>query len=131
MYILISKIGINGACLVSAIAFGMYHWFSYEMFGRGVIPMTHVFLLTSAGGWMFAYTFAKTRSILAPLGLHFGWIVMSIVVFSAGPLGDSLFIVEGEAQELGGWEQLLFFLWQTVIIPGGVTWYLVRRYREQ
>ena len=130
LYILMRKIGVNWACLVSAIAFGIYHWFSYNMFGRGIIPMAYVFLLTGAGGWMFAYTFAKTRSILAPLGLHFGWIVMSIVVFSAGPLGDSLFIVEGEAQELGGWEQLLFFLWQTVIIPGGVTWYLVRRYRE-
>ena len=130
LYILMRKIGVNWACLVSAIAFGIYHWFSYNMFGRGVIPMAYVFLLTGAGGWMFAYTFAKTRSILAPLGLHFGWIVMSIVVFSAGPLGDSLFIVEGEAQELGGWEQLLFFLWQTVIIPGGVTWYLVKGYRD-
>lgn len=66
---------------------------------------------------MFAYAFARTKSIYAPLGLHFGWIVMSIVVLSEGPLGNSLFLIEGETIELGGWEQLLFFLWQTMIIP--------------
>ena len=77
---------------------------------------------------MFAYAFARTRSIYAPLGLHFGWIVISIVVFSEGPLGNSLFAIEGEAKELGGWEQLLFFLWQTVIIPVFISCYLVKRY---
>lgn len=129
LYILIKKIGINWACLVSAIAFGIYHWFSYQMFGRGIIPMAYVFLLTGAGGWMFAYAFAKTKSLFAPLGLHFGWIVVSIVVFSAGPLGNSLFKIDGEELELGGWEQLLFFLWQTLIIPGILTWYLLKKYK--
>ena len=128
LYVLIKRIGINWACIISAIAFGIYHWFSYQMFGRGMIPMMYVFLLTGAGGWMFAYAFARTRSIYAPLGLHFGWIVISIVVFSEGPLGNSLFAIEGEAKELGGWEQLLFFLWQTLIIPVFISWYLVKRY---
>lgn len=129
LFILIKKFGINWACIISAIAFGIYHWFSYQMFGRGLIPMIYVFLLTGAGGWMFAYAFAKTKSLYAPLGLHFGWIVVSIVVFSAGPLGNSLFVIDGEPVELGGWEQLLFFLWQAVIIPGIITWFLIKRYR--
>ncbi|MDY8135392.1 CPBP family intramembrane glutamic endopeptidase [Aquimarina sp. 2201CG5-10] len=130
LYLLIKKIGNNWACIISAIAFGIYHWFSYQMLGRGIVPMIYVFLLTGAGGWMFAYAFAKTKSLFTPLGLHFGWIVISIVLFSAGPLGNSLFIIEGEAVELGGWEQLLFFLLQAVIIPGIVTWYLVKKYRS-
>ncbi len=129
LYLLIKKIGVNWACIISSVAFGIYHWFSYEMFGRGFIPMAYVFLLTGAGGWMFAYAFAKTKSIYAPLGLHFGWIVMSIVVFSAGPLGDSLLVTDNEGVELGGWTQLLFFSLQTLIIPGIVTWYLVKKYR--
>lgn len=128
LYVLIKKIGANAACIISAIAFGIYHWFSYQMFGRGIIPMIYVFLLTGAGGWMFAYAFSKTKSLYAPLGLHLGWIVISIVVFSAGPLGNSIFVVEGETVELGGWQQLLFFLWQTVFIPVMVTWYLVKKY---
>lgn len=129
LYVLIKKLGVNWACIISAIAFGIYHWFSYQMFGRGLVPMIYVFLLTGAGGWMFAYAFAKTKSLYAPLGLHFGWIVISIVLFSAGPLGNSLFVIDGETAELGGWEQLLFFLWQTVIIPGFISWYLVKRYK--
>jgi membrane protease YdiL (CAAX protease family) len=129
LYLLIKKLGINWACIISAIAFGIYHWFSYDMFGRGLIPMLYVFLLTGAGGWMFAYAFAKTKSLYAPLGLHFGWIVVSIVVLSAGPLGNSLFVIDGEPVELGGWEQLLFFLWQAVIIPGIITWYLIKKHK--
>lgn len=128
LYLLIKKIGIKWGCILSAIVFGVYHWFSYQMFGRGIIPMIYVFLLTGAAGWMFAYAFSKTKSIYAPLGLHFGWIVISIVIFSDGPLGNSLFVIESEAIELGGWEQLLFFLWQTVFIPVLVTWYLDKRY---
>jgi len=65
---------------------------------------------------------------MPPLGLHFGWIVVSIVVFSVGPLGNQLLIPEGEAVELGGWTTLLFFLWQAAVTPGIVTWYLLKRY---
>lgn len=130
LYILIKRIGINWACIISAIVFGIYHWFSYQMFDRGLIPMIYVFLLTGAAGWMFAYAFAKTKSLFAPLGLHFGWIVVSIVVFSDGPLGNSLFVIDGKAIELGGCKQLLFFLWQTVMIPGMITWYLMNTYKE-
>lgn len=128
LYILIKKIGVIRACIMASIAFGIYHWFSYNMFGRGIIQMAYVFLVTGAGGWMFAYAFAKTKSLYAPLGLHFGWIVISIVFLSAGPLGDSLLVPDGEAIEMGGWPQLFFFLFQAVITPGIVTWYLVRRY---
>ena len=128
LYVLIKRLGITWACVISATAFGIYHWFSYDMFARGPIPMAYVFLLTGAAGWMFAYAFAKTKSIYAPMGLHFGWIVMSIVIFSDGPLGNSLLMPNTDGQELGGWEQLLFFSWQTLIIPCLITWYLVNKY---
>jgi len=128
LYILIKKMGIVKACILDAIAFGVYHWFSYEMFGGRIVPMIYVFLLTGASGWMFAFAFAKTKSLYASLGLHFGWIVVSIVIFSAGPLGNQLFIPEGEGIELGGWPTLIFFLWQAVVTPGIVIWYLQKRY---
>lgn len=130
LYLLIKRLGINWACLISASVFGIYHWFSYQMFDRGLIPMVYVFLLTGAGGFMFAYAFAKTKSLYAPLGLHFGWIAISIVVFSAGPLGNSLFIADNEGIDLNGVGQLLFFLWQTLIVPGLVIWYLIKKYRN-
>ncbi len=128
LYLLIKKLGVVKACILSSIAFGIYHWFSYDMLGGRIVPMIYVFLVTGAGGWMLAFAFAKTKSLYASYGLHFGWIVMSIVIFSAGPLGDSLFIPEGEEVELGGWPTLLFFLWQAIIVPGIITWYLLKRY---
>jgi len=131
LYILMRKLGWLWGCLISAAAFGVYHWFSYNMFDRGLIPMAYVFLMTGAAGWMFAYTFYKTKSIYTPLGLHFGWIVMSIVLFSAGPLGNSLFVLQGEEVEMGGWPQLFFFLFQTVMVPGGICWYFARRYKPE
>ncbi|NNL79551.1 MAG: CPBP family intramembrane metalloprotease [Flavobacteriaceae bacterium] len=128
LYILIRKIGVIKACIIASIAFGIYHWFSYDMFGLGIVQMIYVFLVTGAGGWMFAYAFAKTKSLYAPLGLHFGWIVISIVIFSAGPLGNSLMIPDGEGSDLSGWAQVLFFLWQTLLVPGTVTWFLIKKY---
>lgn len=130
LYLLIRRLGIKWGCILSAIAFGIYHWFSYQMFDRGLIPMIYVFLLTGAAGWMFAFAFAKSKSLWLPLGLHFGWILVSIVGLSAGPLGDSLFVLKGEGLELGGWEQLLFFLWQTLVVPGVLTWYLIKKYNQ-
>lgn len=128
LYILIKYIDIVRACLISSVAFGIYHWFSYGLIGGSIIPIIYVFLLTGAGGWMFAFAFAKTKSISAPLGLHLGWILMSIVVFSDGPIGDQLLIAKGGDLELGGWANLAFFLWQAVVVPAIVTWYLLKKY---
>ena len=126
LLLLIRRIGILKACLIDALIFGIYHWFSYDMFGRGVIPMTYVLLVTGSGGWMFAFAFAKTKSILTPIGLHFGWIFVSIVIFSAGPLGNQFLIPSSGGSELGGWATLLFFLFQAAFVPGIVTWYLYK-----
>ncbi|MAY83820.1 MAG: CPBP family intramembrane metalloprotease [Flavobacteriales bacterium] len=117
LYFLIRKIGGIWACVISAIAFGIYHWFSYNMFERGLVPMVYVFLMTGAAGYMFAYSFYKTKSIWVPFGLHFGWIVISIVFFSDGPLGESMYIASGEGEDLSNWEQLWAFVYQALVVP--------------
>lgn len=128
LYLLIRYIGIVKACLLDALVFGVYHWFSYGMFGGHLVPMIYVLLLTGAGGWMFAFAFAKTRSLFAPIGLHVGWNLVAIVVFSAGPLGDEWLIAQGEAVAWGGWVTLLFFFIQAIFAPGIVTIYLNKFY---
>jgi membrane protease YdiL (CAAX protease family) len=129
LYLLIRYLGIVKACLLSAIAFGIYHWFSYELFGSRLILLVYIFLVTGAGGWMFAFAFAKTGSLYAPVGLHLGWNLVTAMVFSAGPVGQQLLLQQGEGVDMGGWATLLFFALQTIIAPGLVTWYLYRRYR--
>lgn len=127
LYLLIRSLGTNKACLLGALAFGIYHWFSYGVLGDRLIVMIYVLLVTGSSGWMFAFAFAKTKSLFAPAGLHFGWNLVSIVVFSSGPLGDQWLLPRGEAVERGGWVTLLFFSLQAIVLPGIVTWYLHRR----
>lgn len=129
LYLLIRYMGAVRACLLSSVLFGVYHWFSYEVFGSRAILMAYIFLITGAGGWMFAYAFAKTRSLYAPTGLHLGWNLVTAIVFSAGPVGNQLLIETGEAIEWNEWFTLLFFALQAIVAPGVVTWYLVRKYR--
>ena len=131
LYMLIKAIGAIRACLVSSLVFGVYHWFSYEVFGSRLVLMVYVLLVTGAGGWMFAYAFAKTRSLYAGTGLHLGWNLVSAVVFSSGPLGNQLLVQQGEAVAENGWVTLLFFSLQTLVAPGLVTWYLARIYRPR
>ena len=128
LYLLIRYIGIFKACLLSAMMFGIYHWFSYEVFGSRLILMIYIFLVTGAGGWMFAYAFAKTQSLWAPVGLHLGWNLITAIVFSAGPIGTQLLIAQGETPYSSEWVTLLFFTLQTIVAPGLVTWYLYRQY---
>ncbi len=91
--------------------------------------MTYILLLTAAGGWMFSYAYAKTRSLYAPTGLHLGWNLVTAVVFSSGPVGNQLLLEQGEAIEWNEWYTLVFFSLQAIVAPGIVTCYLARFYR--
>lgn len=129
LYLLIQYIGVVRACLLGSLAFGVYHWFSYGVFGSRPVLMIYILLVTGCGGWMFSYAFAKTRSLYAPTGLHLGWNLVAAVVFSSGPIGDQLLLQQGEAVEWSEWVTLLFFSLQAIVAPGLVTWYLTRIYR--
>ncbi|HYC84114.1 MAG TPA: CPBP family intramembrane glutamic endopeptidase, partial [Chryseosolibacter sp.] len=72
LIILINRIGIQRAILISASAFGVYHWFSFGIFGN-VIPMIFVFIGTGLMGYGFALSFARTQTIWMPTALHLGW----------------------------------------------------------
>ena len=131
LYVLIRHVGIVKACLISAIIFGIYHWFSYGVFGSRMVLMVYVFLITGAGGWMFAFAFAKTKSLFAPTGLHLGWNLVTAIVFSSGPIGDQWLLGQGEAVQTSDWVTLLFFSLQAIVAPGVVTWYLQKVYRSE
>ena len=62
LYILIQKIGSKKSILISAIAFGIYHWFSYGVLGN-VMAMILVFIGTGLMGYAWAWAFSKTKSI--------------------------------------------------------------------
>lgn len=123
LYILIRKTGLNIACFISAIAFGVYHWFSFGVLGNP-IQMTHVFFSTGIWGLMFAYSFAKTKSLYLPTALHLGWNLFNIVIFSQGPLGHQLLINGNNGQLVSGLPSLALYLFQLFSLPVIVYVYL-------
>ncbi|MGB7785225.1 MAG: type II CAAX endopeptidase family protein [Salinimicrobium sp.] len=115
LFIAIGFLGKKKAFLLSAVVFGIFHWFSYNLFGN-MIQMIYVFIITGVSGYIFAYAYGKTGSLYLPIGLHFGWNLLSIVVFSEGPLGEQLLISHTEIS-LGGIWSLYSFLYQIAILP--------------
>jgi uncharacterized protein len=90
-YILIKKMGTLSAIVVSSIGFGIYHWFSQEVIGNPV-QMAITFTLTGVMGLLYAYGYAKTRSLYAPCAIHLGWNLTQGFVFSQGPIGNGIFV---------------------------------------
>jgi membrane protease YdiL (CAAX protease family) len=81
LYFLIQRIGASKAILASGIAFGIYHWFSYGVWGHPA-SMLVVFLTTGLAGTLMAMAFARSRSMYLPFGLHFGVDFVPMVLFS-------------------------------------------------
>jgi membrane protease YdiL (CAAX protease family) len=80
-YILIEKIGAQKAVVISACTFGIYHWFTWQVFGNPV-QMILVFLTTASGGFLFAMAYRRTGSMYLQFGLHFGCDLATMVIFS-------------------------------------------------
>ncbi len=115
LYILLNRMGSGRGILISAIAFGIYHWFSFGVLGN-VMAMILVFIGTGLMGYAWAWAFAKTKSIMLPLGLHLGWNFIHNTIFSKGPLGDLVLISEG-GEALTDWLSLLNFVSGLIIVP--------------
>lgn len=125
LYILLRRLDALYACTISAIAFGIYHWFTMNAFGNPV-QMIFIFFMTGIWGFMFAMAFAKTKSLYLPVGLHLGWNLLNTVVFSQGPLGNQLFIFRGE-EKVGTILSILFYLFQVFAVPLITYWYVRRQ----
>lgn len=91
LYILIKKFGSRKAIIISAIAFGIYHWFSQNAFGN-VVQMVIIFLATGIMGLLLAYAYSRSFSLFIPIAIHLGWNFTRIFVFSGGPIGNGIFI---------------------------------------
>ncbi|KQC00708.1 CPBP family intramembrane glutamic endopeptidase [Pedobacter sp. Hv1] len=81
LYVLIKKLSANKAMILSAIAFGIYHWFSYGIFGQPV-QMLIVFVSTGVMGYLLALAFVKSHTVLLPFALHLGYNFTSMILFS-------------------------------------------------
>ena len=113
LYGLIKFTSEKTGVMISAAAFGIFHWFSYGVLGN--IPgMTLVFITTGLMGYVFAKAYVKTESIILPVGLHFGWNWINGSIFSNGISGTVL-LVRDQMVPLEGYFALISFLWYVMI----------------
>jgi len=92
LYIIIKKWNSQTGLWISAITFGIYHWFSYGIIGQPFHMLT-VFISTGTMGMLFAFAFYKFRTIWLPVVLHFGYNFTGMVLFSMEKnVGAQLFI---------------------------------------
>lgn len=115
LYILIQKIGSKKSVLISAIAFGIYHWFTLGVLGN-ILAMTLVFIGTGIMGYAWAWTFSKTKSIMLAFGFHLGWNFLNNSIFSKGPLGEGMLISQG-GNELTDWISLMNSTSGLIVVP--------------
>lgn len=121
----------RGALWISAAAFGVYHWFSFGVLGN-VSTMVFVLFYTGAFGWVAALAFRQTGSIAAPIGLHLGWNLVSNVVFSFGPLGETVLVPSSGWGSLvldGAEGPLLGIVWPLAVLAL-IGWWLLRSKRN-
>ncbi len=127
LYQAIRFLGARRACYLSAAVFGVYHWFSYGVLGS-IVPMVFVFLLTGAFGLMLAAAFTKSGSLALPIGLHMGWNLVVILLFSDGPVGPQLLIASApEAVVVSTAQALTTNLVLPLLLPAIVLWSLHRK----
>ena len=91
LYLLLRFAGPRMALWIDAVAFGVYHWFTFGVLGN-LPAMIAVLMFTGAFGFVLALAFRQTGSLALPIGLHLGWNLTVQSVFSGGPLGKSLLI---------------------------------------
>jgi membrane protease YdiL (CAAX protease family) len=127
LIIAVRLFGLRNACILSAATFGIYHWFSFGIFGD-IQQMIYVFVLTAVAGFVFAYSFMVTKSLYLPVGLHLGWNLVTIVVFSQGPLGEQMLLANG-GQPVGRLWSAVFFIYQLISLPF-VTFLYLRRHEN-
>lgn len=113
LYIFIQRIGTRKAILLSAFVFGVYHIFSYGMINSSLIAILYIIIITGFTGYVWAYTFDKTKSIMMGLGFHLGYNFLMSMFYENQPYGQLIF------QEISK-TSLIDWNWMFYNIPKGL-----------
>ena len=130
LYLLLNKIGARYAIMISAAGFGIYHWFSLGVFGNPM-AMVMIFFITGTMGLLLAYGFTKSLSMYTPIGIHLGWNLTQIFVFSQGPIGKGIF-VPTSAEEFRTNSYLIFSVvtFLPILLALAVNYWIIRKHNS-
>jgi len=130
-YILIKRVGVIKATVISAIAFGIYHWFSFEIIGNPG-QMVLVFFVTGVAGLLYCFAYTKTLSLFTPIGIHFGWNFTQNFFFSAGNIGNGVLIAAKPAYTTTvSWPVYLGIVYLPTMAMLIINYFLLRRIKPQ
>ena len=82
-YILIKRLGAGKAVIISAVAFGIYHFFTVHP--GSPVQFVILFLTTGLMGYAFARAFVISGSILVPFAIHYALNFVSYTIFGTQP----------------------------------------------
>lgn len=130
LYILIKRVGSSKAIILSAMAFGIYHWFSFGVIGNPM-QMAITFIITGTMGLVLAYGYSKTFSLYLPTGLHLGWNATQTFIFSQGPIGNGL-LVSAEPRGFRTDSYFIFFIvtFLPMLLALLISYLLTRKHRQ-
>lgn len=125
-YILWDRFGATKAIVISAIAFGIYHWFTYEVWGQP-IQMTIIFIATSLAGLVYGYAYFRTNTMLVPIAMHFGWNFIGNFVFSEGNIGKGILVMT--EQPIVNVSIFIYYLamWNPMVMFLGFNYLILRK----
>ena len=116
-WLLLLKYGARPAVLISTIAFIIYHWFSYGIYGV-LMPMLVVSICIGIMGWAMGLSMVKSGSIYFPIIIHFTWNFTQNTILSNGPLGEVFLLYKmGELKFSEDMVGLILLLASNLIVP--------------
>ena len=122
LYLLIKYLNERTGVIISATAFGIYHWYTGGVLGN-LMAMLVVFIVTGFMGYVLAIAYAKTKSLVLPFGIHLGWNLVNHNIFSNGPNGVIIFEVNEQPEISNSFQWISLGLYISVTI---LTLFLVK-----
>jgi membrane protease YdiL (CAAX protease family) len=131
LYLLIKKLGAAKGIIISAIGFGIYHWYSHEVIGD-IKQMAITFTMTGIMGLLFAYAYAKTFSLYIPIAIHLGWNLTKGFIFSEGPIGNGVFIQKQPQPEVTvSYFTFFIILFLPILSMWPINYLLLRKHKQE
>lgn len=130
LYILIKRLGMLKGIIISAIAFGIYHWFSHEVIGD-IKQMAITFSLTGIMGLLHAYGYAKTFSLYIPIAMHLGWNFTHGFIFPGGPIGDGILVTAKPVRIVNvSYFTYYIIVWFPLVSTLVINYFLLRKQKQ-